>query len=161
LLIQQGVNTPKVAAKIRVNHNSIYQSRRINMKSHLAIPNHALHRSICVALTVSLALAVETTLPSAVALAKTPSSCVELAQDDAGVALRNACNETIYVSFCVDNDRSPYRCNGVGGATTLRPGRQDHIESYRSTGGGRVEWAACVYPETPIGWRPGRQYRCG
>jgi hypothetical protein len=94
----------------------------------------------------------------------TPSECVHLeSRSNGGVEFQNSCNETLSVTYCVDNVRSTFSCSrgrGAFGGKTLSPGASERVPEYVNDGGGRVEWAACVYPGVPTGWSPGRQYRC-
>lgn len=98
-------------------------------------------------------------------LAIEPSQCISLrSRGTGGVELLNTCDRKLNVTYCVDNPKSSFACSkgGTGfGMKTLSPGNKEFIPFYSSDGGGRVYWAACVYPDGAAGWTgPGDRFSC-
>jgi hypothetical protein len=83
--------------------------------------------------------------------------CVKLTvTTDGSASLANACSDRLNLSYCVDNPSSTKSCAKTPlGVTTLMPGATEMIPAYAGEGAGPVYWAVCVYPEAPVGWKPG------
>lgn len=85
-----------------------------------------------------------------------------------GYGLKNVCNQTIEVHFCVDSEKSPFRCsakhsngNVMGGAETISAGDESWVPDYKFTGGGSVYMAACSKGTYAVDWNgPGTSYSC-
>ena len=100
---------------------------------------------------------------SGTVMARSASSCVDLdTTQTGGVNMVNTCNKKLNIHFCVGNSKSSFSCSRRQfGLKTLSPGNSEPISFYKHDGGGRVYWAACVYPETADNWRGGRaKFRC-
>ena len=89
---------------------------------------------------------------------RNPNECVAVGDG----SISNSCNATINVTYCVDNDRHPYKCSGDAWAlVSIKPGGADRIPEYKSNGGGAVRYAACVSPQSPLNWSPqSNTYSC-
>jgi hypothetical protein len=77
--------------------------------------------------------------------------------------LTNVCSDRLNLIYCVDDAKSPRSCAKAAlDVTTLFPGSKDLIPSFAGTGADAVHWAACVYPEAPVEWKPGSDspYTC-
>lgn len=87
-----------------------------------------------------------------------PNECISLENiPKGGIAFKNNCNLVINLHYCVENDRSFYKCKqGTigGGAVDIRPTSQHGIPEYGSSGGGQVRYAACFLPEHVRDWNP-------
>lgn len=84
--------------------------------------------------------------------------CIKLAvQADGSATLTNGCSSRLNFSYCIDNPGSAKACTGPAAAAivTLSPGASDRIPSYVADGAGALQAAVCVYPEAPVGWKPG------
>lgn len=92
------------------------------------------------------------------------SKCVHLVDHGRGthgVHVKNDCGVRVNVTYCVVNPNSWYRCGKSGGLVTLDRDKSYPISDYKSHGGGRVAWAACVHPATPMDWHgPDGKFRC-
>lgn len=92
------------------------------------------------------------------------SRCVHLVDHGTGthgVHVKNGCSARVNVTYCVVNPKSWYQCGKSGGAVTLDRDKSYPISDYKNHGGGRVAWAACVHPATPMDWKgPDGKFRC-
>jgi hypothetical protein len=92
------------------------------------------------------------------------SRCVRLVDHGTGthgVHVKNDCSARVNVTYCVVNPKSWYQCGKSGGAVTLDRDKSYPISDYKNHGGGRVAWAACVHPATPMDWKgPDGKFRC-
>lgn len=98
-----------------------------------------------------------------VAHAQEPSSCIKLEKGSTGGAeMRNSCNQTVSLRYCVENARSPFACTKQPfGAKTIPGGGSERIPDYFNDGAGQVHWAACFHPSGPEGWKGlGHKYTC-
>ncbi|WP_287600674.1 hypothetical protein [Thiothrix sp.] len=81
-----------------------------------------------------------------------------------GYGIKNICNQTIEVHFCVDSEKSPFRCSAkhsIGGAKTIGAGKESWIPDYKYDGGGSVYMASCSKGSYATDWRgPGTSYSC-
>ena len=82
--------------------------------------------------------------------------CLKLAlQSDGSAHLANACASRLNVIYCIDHPDSPQACAAAAlGVTTLFPAAHAAIPEYRKSAGPLYS-AVCVYPEAPVGWKPG------
>jgi hypothetical protein len=88
--------------------------------------------------------------------------CIKLVQKGDSATLTNICSDMINMIYCVDNSASPRTCSGeLDRVVTLVPNGVEIIPEF---GGGKSEIysALCVYPQAPIGWKPGpsNPYTC-
>jgi hypothetical protein len=83
--------------------------------------------------------------------------CVKLAVKPSGEAsLTNGCSDRLNLIYCIENPGSAKGCSKMPlGITTLVPGASEPIPSYGADGAGAIHWAVCVYPQAPVGWKPG------
>lgn len=92
------------------------------------------------------------------AMAAKPNECLSAVNlPRGGLALRNNCDLKIEVHYCVENQKSFWKCNpnlvtGGGGAATISPGLQHGIQDYGSDGGGSIKYIACFHPKVPLDW---------
>lgn len=85
-------------------------------------------------------------------------SLIQGSKDEYG--LKNSCNSTIYVTFCVQNDKDVSSCKGTPGLTNVNANSIEYTLPFYT--GGEVIWAACIAPATPWGFKPvlGAEFTC-
>jgi hypothetical protein len=83
--------------------------------------------------------------------------CVKLsAKPGSDAVLTNRCSEWLNVRYCVDSATAARNCaSKPKDIITLFPGDGFTLPGYEAEGRGAVHWAACMYPEAPVGWLPG------
>lgn len=90
--------------------------------------------------------------------------CVKLsAKPGSDAVLTNGCSEWLNLQYCVDSATGARSCaSKPKDVITLFPGAGYTVPGYDAEGRGAVHWAACMYPEAPVGWVPGRDspYTC-
>jgi hypothetical protein len=91
---------------------------------------------------------------SSAATADGLDDCLKLtAKPEGGARLTNACGSRLNIIYCIDQPDSAKTCASDSlPVTTLFPGADDVVPAYS---GGALRAAICVYPEAPVGWRPG------
>jgi hypothetical protein len=83
--------------------------------------------------------------------------CIKLeVQANGSATLTNVCGSRLNFIYCIDNLDSDKACTSATLAiVTLSPGASDRIPSYVADGAGVLRSAVGVYPEAPVGWKPG------
>ena len=108
--------------------------------------------------TLCVLIAGAFTFLSTPTLAVEPNQCVSKFDfPNGGVGLTNNCNKKINVSFCVENNRSTWKCkkgtsSAGAGTYDIAPAGTIPIMNYASDGGGTIHFIACFYPESPTSW---------
>jgi hypothetical protein len=85
------------------------------------------------------------------------NECVKLsAKPGSDAVLTNGCSEWLNVQYCVESATAARGCaSEPKDIITLFPGDGVTLPGYEAAGRGAVHWAACMYPEAPVGWVPG------
>jgi hypothetical protein len=83
--------------------------------------------------------------------------CIRLeVQADGSATLTNRCSSRLNFIYCIDSANSVKACTSAAPTiVTLSPGASDRIPSYLADGAGALHSAVCIYPEAPVGWKPG------
>jgi hypothetical protein len=83
--------------------------------------------------------------------------CVQMVTPRGGEpSLTNVCMDRLNLMICVDHPDSPRSCaHPAKDIVTLDLNGMEPLGPHAADGAGRVHWAVCVYPEAPVGWRPG------
>ena len=90
------------------------------------------------------------------ATAAEKSDCLKFAvAPDGAASLTNVCDDYLKVTYCVDNPNSARTCSQTPAVVDLAPDAVEALPSYTADGAGRVFWAACAAPMTPVNWKPG------
>ena len=93
--------------------------------------------------------------------AQDPNQCIQLDTTSGAGILRNTCEQTINVTYCVENPKIALNCAVKGyGVKTLAKDEMEIIPSYIEQGGGMVYWGACDAPAFATDWGPDQDYYC-
>lgn len=90
-----------------------------------------------------------------------PNQCIKLDTTSGAGVLSNTCEQTINVTYCVENPKIALNCAVKGyGVKTLAKDEMEIIPSYLEQGGGMVYWGACEAPAFATDWVPDQDYYC-
>ena len=80
---------------------------------------------------------------------------------DGSAAFSNVCIDWVNVMYCIEGGQGATACaSKPKDVYSLVTGASVPIEGY--AGASSLHWAACMYPEAPVGWDPGpdHPYTC-
>ena len=108
-----------------------------------------------------LLLSLSLVLPAPALLADV-TDCLKVVPGAGGsAAFSNVCIDWVNVMYCIEGGQGATACaSKPKDVYSLVTGASVPVEGY--AGASSLHWAACMYPEAPVGWDPGpdRPYTC-